>query len=998
MEVVGSILGSVVAETCRLFCGCIYSKIKRTVNFHKDLDDFVNKMKKLMDLRDDVKLQLESAENDGRSPTTKVKDWLSEVNDVELKANSMQADIVVNDKKLCGCLIRYNQRVRVGKSVARILKEVETLLKTGSFPPSMVSVNYPAITVEHIPGPAMEGQITASRTLAQLMRMLDDNKLHRIGVWGMGGVGKTTIVKSLNNKLKSTCSMQPFSIVIWATVSKELDMKRVQKQIAERLNLEVKMEESMERTANRLYQRLEKEEKFLFILDDVWEKIDLDLLGIPRPEVHKCSKIILTSRFLEVCRNMMTDVEVKVNLLTDEEAWELFSRSAGGVATSEQIKPFAEAVARECCGLPLAIITMGSSMRGKTMVELWKHALNKLQSSAPCIGGIKNKVYCPLKWSYDSLESKNTRACFLYCALFPEDFSIEVSELVECWLAEGLIDDHNNWEDIVNNGIASIEILKDSCLLEDGAREGTVKMHDVVRDVAIWIASSLEDECKSLVRSGIGLSEISELDLSNSLKRISFMNNNINMLPDCEIQCSRASTLLLQGNHPLDEIPERFLQGFLALRALNIRGTHIASLPPSLLQLTDLRALLLGDCFFLKGLPPLGELSRLRVLDLSATRIRELPEEMESLINLRQLNLSRTHYLNKIQAGIVSRWACLEILDMTLSAYHWGTKEEVEEGQTTFEELGCLKRLISLSIRLKSIPCLRPEDQTWMGRLRRFQFFIGQTANSLPAKHDERRVTISGLNLSGEEWIGWMLNNASSLVMSGCWGLNQLLEDLAINSIGSFANIKDHDSFVGLKSLTITSSNSTFRPGGGCAAPCDLLPHLEEIHLHGLTYLESISELVGHLGLLFSRLKLIEVGRCPKIKCLLSYGNVILTLPNLEVVKVSFCDKLEMLFNYVSEQTFSVEHVVPNLQILELKNLPKLRTLISRTEEACLRLEQVAVIKCNLLTKLPLTLQNPNIKEIRGELQWWNGLDWDSDKSKSSLQKYFKPAGPKESS
>ena len=34
--------------------------------------------------------------------------------------------------------------------------------------------------------------------------------------------------------------------------------------------------------------------------------------------------------------------------------------------------------------------------------------------------------------------------------------------------------------------------------MEDGVREDTVKMHDVVRDVAIWIASSSEDGCKSL--------------------------------------------------------------------------------------------------------------------------------------------------------------------------------------------------------------------------------------------------------------------------------------------------------------------------------------------------------------------------------------------------------------------------------------------------------------------------------------------------------------------
>jgi disease resistance protein RPS2 len=190
------------------------------------------------------------------------------------------------------------------------------------------------------------------------------------------------------------------------------------------------------------------------------------------------------------------------------------------------------------------------------------------------------------------------------------------------------------YEDSFNKVIDLIENLKDSCLLEDGAQEDTVKMHDVVRDVAIWIASSSKDGCKSLIRSGIGLSEMSIVELSNSLKRVSFVNNMITRLPDCVVQCSEASTLLLQGNLFLDRVPERFLQGFEALRVLNMSRTSIRSLPLSLLQLGELRALLLGGCSYLEELPPLEGLCKLQVLDLSATSIRELPRGMKNLSNL----------------------------------------------------------------------------------------------------------------------------------------------------------------------------------------------------------------------------------------------------------------------------------------------------------------------------------------------------------------------------
>jgi disease resistance protein RPS2 len=512
-------------------------------------------------------------------------------------------------------------------------------------------------------------------------------------------------------------------------------------------------------------------------------------------------------------------------------------------------------------------------------------------------------------------------------------------------------------------------------------------MHDVVRDVAIWIASSFEDGCKSLVRSGIGLSEISVGVFSNSPQRVSFIDNKITMLPDCVIQCSKASTLLLQGNLALSKVPERFLQGFEGLRVLNISGTRIQSLPLSLLQLSDLLALLLRDCFYLEELPPLGGLSRLQVLDLCATRIRELPRGMENLSNLRQLDLSRIHYLKTIQAGIMSRLSCLEVLDMTLSAYHLSVNREVEEEQASFEELRCLERLLILCIRLDRIPCLSSENVNWINKLRRFQFFIGPTANSLPTRHDKRRVTISGLTLSGE-WIGGLLGNASSLVLNHCWGWNEMLEVLVINSVGCFAC---------LKSLTIASSNSSLQPEGGCAAHYDLLPNLEELHLQDLTYLESISELVGHHGLRFLRLKLIEVTRCSQLKYLISCGHFILTLPNLEVINVSFCDKLDELFNFRSTQNMSPHPVVPSLRILELKNLPKLRTLC-RHKEKWQCLEQVDVFKCNLLRKLPLTNQCADImKETIGESQWLSTLDWHDDITKSSLQPYFDPAEDKSS-
>lgn len=971
----GSIVGEVVVKTSEVFCGPLYSRIKNIFKYRSNLNVLKEKMKSLAAFRDDIKNETERSRREGKVLRTQVKEWLKEVEELLHEVDQIQA------VRVSRCSLNI---YRMSREVAKKLTETERVLKAGISHTGNVAIKCSVPTaVEYIPGPSIQDQTTASKNLAETMDLLSDPQVRRIGIWGMGGIGKTTLVRTLNNKLKSNSSMQPFGIVIWATVSKNFDMKKVQTQIAERLDLKLKKGDSTERLARRLYKRLEVEENFLLILDDVWEKIDLDRLGIPRLEVHTGSKIIFTTRSRDVCRYMRTDVDVKVDCLNEEEAWRLFSSNAGEVVMSERFRPLAEAVARECCGLPLAIIIVGAAMRGKTKVELWKHALNELQRSMPCTGGVEDEVFKPLKWSYDSLRCKNIKPCFLYCSLFPEDFSIAISELLQCWLAEGLLDEQENYEDSVNRGITLIENLKDACLLEDGAHKDTVKMHDVVRDVAIWISSSLsEDGCKFLVRSGMGLSMIKATELSDSLKRVSFMNNKIRMLPDCMINCSEASTLLLQGNFSVDRIPEKFLEGFEALKVLNIGGTRIRSLPLSLPQLGQLRALLLKDCDYLVDLTPLERLSRLEVLDLSETRINELPIGMKNLSNLRQLNLSGTHSLKTIQAGIISNLSNLEVLDMTNSGFKFSVQGAVEEDQTTFEELLCLQRLLVLFVDLVRFPCLSSNDLSWIERLRRFQLLIGFSWEnfSVRSTHD-KTVTIKFFDLSGEQ-IGGLLKNASSLVLNDCLGVKEMLEKLVI---------KSNHSFAGLKSLTIADYYSSLLPRGGCAARSDLLPNLEELHLERVSHIRSISELVGHLGLKFLRLKLIEVTGCAKMCSLLNCDSPIHSLPNLEEIRVRFCPELAQLFDHHSMQNVGRDPVVPNLRTLKLENLPKLITLC-RDGETWPRLEQVDVIKCNLLRKLPLAEQNAEtIKQIRSESPWWDSLEWDADKTKISLQPYFHP-------
>ena len=125
------------------------------------------------------------------------------------------------------------------------------------------------------------------------------------------------------------------------------------------------------------------------------------------------------------------------------------------------------------------------------------------------------------------------------------------------------------------------------------------------------------------------------------------------------------------------------------------------------------------------------------------------------------------------------------------------------------------------------------------------------------------------------------------------------------------------------------------------------------------------------------------------MKYLLSCGDFIQTLPNLEVIKVTDCENLEKLFNNESGQNISPDPMVPKLRILQLENLPEFETL-GRHKETWPCLEQVEVRDCEGLRKLPLTNQNVGtIKEIKGESKWWDALEWDDDQTKNKFAAFF---------
>ncbi|XP_077227091.1 putative disease resistance protein At4g14610 [Tasmannia lanceolata] len=150
----------------------------------------------------------------------------------------------------------------------------------------------------------------------QVNKALKDERINIIGVYGMGGVGKTTLVEHIEKQAKSSETL--YDKVVKVTMSQNQDLKRIQGELAEKLGIPL-AEENVEVRASWLLDRL-KQEKILLILDYLWDRLDLALTGIP----------------------------------------------CGGDVKTGELQSLAREVAQECKDLPLALITVARAhMFGK---------------------------------------------------------------------------------------------------------------------------------------------------------------------------------------------------------------------------------------------------------------------------------------------------------------------------------------------------------------------------------------------------------------------------------------------------------------------------------------------------------------------------------------------------------------------------------------------------------------------------------------------------------
>ncbi|WJX17436.1 hypothetical protein P8452_07354 [Trifolium repens] len=373
MEILTSIVGKVVDYTLVPIGRQVSYLIFYKGNF-KMLADHV---KDLQAARERVSHSAEEERGNGKEIQRDVVNWLEKVDELIETANQLQQDPRRANVR-CSTwgfpnLILRHQLSRKAKKIANNVVQVQgkgTFDRVGCLP----ALDRVASSSSIRGGEMYE---TRESIKEKIVKALSNPNSRNIGIYGLGGVGKTTLVEEVKQIAKQ---LKLFNKVVITHVSQNPDFKTIQGEIADLLGLRFD-EETIFGRANRLRQRIKMEKSILVILDNIWSMLDLKKVGIPIGNEHNGCKLLMTCRNLDVLLQMDVpmDFTFKLELMSENETWKLFQFMAGDVVKDNNLKDVAIQVAQKCEGLPLRVVTVARAMRNKRDIQSWKDALRKLQ-------------------------------------------------------------------------------------------------------------------------------------------------------------------------------------------------------------------------------------------------------------------------------------------------------------------------------------------------------------------------------------------------------------------------------------------------------------------------------------------------------------------------------------------------------------------------------------------------------------------------------------------
>lgn len=610
-----------------------------------------------------IKLDLESIraflkDADSKQHTDEgVKTWVNQVRDVAYDVENVMDEFLfhlAHPKRhgfagLLRCFCGLASRHRVGSEIQSIrerMKAISDRRRDFSFASSVVdggpnpNQHDPRLTTALF---VEESEIVGiDKPKEELLGMLlreDQNPL-LVSVVGMGGLGKTTLVRKVykNEKLKKR-----FDCFAWVIVSQSFSIEDLLKTMMKDF-IKTKEESFREDIKSLNYVQLVhtmrnylKEKRYVVVLDDVWTVDAFENLKCALPENELKSRIIVTTRMHNVASycSRLPDLVYKMEPLPPEEAWTLFRKKAFNGHCPDELEQPSRNILRMCGGLPLAIVAIGGLLltRNKKTPAEWETVHRSLVMELD-----NNDLLTTMKkilWlSYEDLPHY-LKPCFLYFGVFPEDHIVRRGQLLREWMAEGFVQPMYNLtlEDIYE--IFLNELVRRSLVevveFDSYARVNKCKIHDLMHELIL--SKSREQNFVTLAKNDEGLHDIarrlticsgttSTENLSFSLLRSFFLFKSKEVPSFSRF---RMLKVLYLNGAPLETFPDEIVNLF-NLRYLNLRNTSIKEIPNSI-----------------------GNLRNLQTLDLKHTYVSELPRGILKLRNIRLILMYHFRYEDSVR-------------------------------------------------------------------------------------------------------------------------------------------------------------------------------------------------------------------------------------------------------------------------------------------------------------------------------------------------------------
>ncbi|ESW25873.1 hypothetical protein PHAVU_003G072500 [Phaseolus vulgaris] len=312
-----------------------------------------------------------------------------------------------------------------------------------------------------------EFAVGLDKRVEEVMEVLQvqSNGVKVLGLYGMGGVGKTTLAKALFNALVNRFEHRSFISNVRQVSSKHDGLVSLQSKIIIDLfhgtgspsfnDVNVGISAIKGRVS---------ENRVLLVLDDVDDVKQLDALIGKREWFYDGSCVIITTRDTQVLTQNHVNELYEVKGLYASEAQELFSYHAlRRNKPPDNLLSLSEKIISLTGTMPLALEVFGSFLFGKRREEEWEDAVERLRLIRP------RHLQDVLKISYDALDEEE-KCIFLDIACLFVPMGMKRDDVIDVLRGCGF------------RGEIAMTVLVQKCLMKI-TQENTVWMHDQIRDM-----------------------------------------------------------------------------------------------------------------------------------------------------------------------------------------------------------------------------------------------------------------------------------------------------------------------------------------------------------------------------------------------------------------------------------------------------------------------------------------------------------------------------------